>query len=78
MVEGVAAGVHLLLRLRPGVSDVTIAHEAMRVRIAVAPLSAFRLTPSDTGGLVIGYGRLHESAVEEATRALAKVIRAHL
>jgi len=27
---------------------------------------------------VIGYGRLHESAVEAATRALARVIQAHL
>jgi GntR family transcriptional regulator/MocR family aminotransferase len=78
MIEGVAAGVHLLLRLPAGVSDLAIADAASRARIAVPPLSAFRLRPSDDGGLVIGYGRLHESAVEAATRALAKVIRAHL
>jgi GntR family transcriptional regulator/MocR family aminotransferase len=77
-IEGVAAGVHLLLRLPPGVSDTAIADEAQRARIAVAPLSAFRLAPAPAGGLVIGYGRLHESAVEAATRALTKVIRAHL
>jgi len=76
--EGVAAGVHLVLRLPPGVSDVTIAREARRARIQVPPLSSFRITPSDTGGLVIGYGRLHESAVAPAVLALAKVIRAHL
>jgi GntR family transcriptional regulator / MocR family aminotransferase len=78
MIEGVAAGVHLMLRLPAGVSDLAIADAASRARIAVPPLSAFRLRPSDDGGLVIGYGRLHESAVEAATRALAKVIRAHL
>ena len=77
-VEGVAAGVHLLLRLPGGVSDVAIADAAGRARIAVPPLSAFRVRPSEDGGLVIGYGRLHESAVEAATRALARVIQAHL
>jgi GntR family transcriptional regulator/MocR family aminotransferase len=77
-VEGVAAGVHLLLRLPPGVDDVVIAEAASQARIAVPPLSKHRITPSEVGGLVIGYGRLHESAVEPATRALASVIRAHL
>jgi GntR family transcriptional regulator/MocR family aminotransferase len=77
-VAGVAAGVHLLLRLPPGVSDSAIVDNANRSRIAVAPLSGFQLTPTATGGLVIGYGRLHESSIEAATRALAGVIRAHL
>jgi GntR family transcriptional regulator/MocR family aminotransferase len=77
-VEGVAAGVHLLLRLPAGVSDAEISREAEAARICVPALSAFRLTPSDEGGLVVGYGRLHESAVEPAARALADVIRKHL
>jgi GntR family transcriptional regulator/MocR family aminotransferase len=76
-VEGVAAGVHLLLRLPAGVDDRALAEAARRSRIAVAPLSAFRLAPSESGGLVIGYGRLHESAVEQATRRLAEVVRQH-
>jgi GntR family transcriptional regulator / MocR family aminotransferase len=74
-VEGVAAGVHVLLRLPPGARDVTIAEAAGRAGIAVTPLSAFWLTPRRAGGLVVGYGRLHESAVEPAMRALAVVIR---
>ena len=77
-VEGVAAGVHLVLRLPAGVSDVEVADGARRARIRVPPLSAFRLEPSDEGGLVIGYGRLHESAVEPAAQALAAVARRHL
>jgi GntR family transcriptional regulator/MocR family aminotransferase len=77
-IEGVAAGVHLLLRLPRGVSDVAVADDASRSRIAVAPLSAFRLTPSKDGGLVVGYGRLHEAAVASAARALAAVVRPHL
>jgi GntR family transcriptional regulator / MocR family aminotransferase len=77
-VEGVAAGLHLLLLLPPGVGDRAIADEADRARVRVPPLSAFRLKPLDEGALVIGYGRLHESAVEPAARALAAVIRKHL
>jgi GntR family transcriptional regulator / MocR family aminotransferase len=74
-VEGVAAGVHVLLRLPPGARDVAIAEAAAHAGIAVTPLSAFGLTPPRAGGLVVGYGRLHESAVEPAMRALAGVIR---
>jgi GntR family transcriptional regulator/MocR family aminotransferase len=77
-VEGVAAGVHLLLRLPRGVDDRAIADALRDASIAAAPLSAFRIRPSDEGGLVIGYGRLHESAVAPATRALAGLIRARL
>ena len=77
-VEGVAAGVHLLLRLPRGVDDRATADALRDASIAVPPLSAFRIRPSDEGGLVIGYGRLHESAVAPATRALAKLIRARL
>jgi GntR family transcriptional regulator / MocR family aminotransferase len=77
-IDGVAAGVHVLLRLPSGVRDRPIAEAASRARIAVPPLSAYRIRPSDDGGLVIGYGRLHESAVEEAIRALGGVIRPHL
>jgi len=66
------------LRLPPGVDDRTIADAARNASITVPPLSAFRIRPSDDGGLVIGYGRLHESTVAAATRSLAKLVRAHL
>ena len=69
---------HLLLRLPAGVSDVAVAERASRARIRVPALSTFRLVPADAGGLVIGYGRLHESAVEPAVRELAAVIREQL
>ena len=77
-IEGVAAGVHVLLRLPPGVDDAAVAETASRARIAVPPLSAFRVRTAGDGGLVIGYGRLHEAAVGAATRALARVVRTHL
>jgi GntR family transcriptional regulator/MocR family aminotransferase len=77
-IEGVAAGVHLVLGLPRGVDDTVIANEARRAGIAVAPLSACQLSRGRPGGLIIGYGRLHESAVDPATQALAEVIRPHL
>jgi GntR family transcriptional regulator/MocR family aminotransferase len=77
-VEGVAAGVHLLLGLPRGVSDTAVAGEAGHSGVAVAPLSAFRLKPASSGGLVIGYGRLHESAIGPATRTLAAAVHRHL
>jgi GntR family transcriptional regulator / MocR family aminotransferase len=77
-VEGVAAGVHLLLGLPPGVDDSAVARAAGDAGIRVPALSAFRIQPGGTGGLVIGYGRVHESVVEPATEALARAIRQYL
>jgi GntR family transcriptional regulator/MocR family aminotransferase len=77
-VEGVAAGVHVLVRLPQGVSDAEVANAAARAGIAVPPLSAFRVRPAAEGGLVVGYGRLHESAVGAAVQALAKAVRPQL
>lgn len=77
-IEGVAAGVHLLLRLPSGVDDEAIAEAARLERIAVPPLSSFHLTPAVVGGLVIGYGCMQESAIEEATQALAQVVRTYI
>jgi GntR family transcriptional regulator / MocR family aminotransferase len=76
--EGVAAGLHLLLRLPAGVDDVAIALEARNAGIRVPALTAFRIKPSNRGGLVIGYGRLHRLAVDAAIQELAKVVRTHL
>ncbi len=77
-VEGVAAGVHILLMLPHEVDDTFVAAAAANAGIRVAALTEFRIRPSTTGGIVIGYGRLHESAVDTAVRELAGAIRPHL
>ena len=77
-VEGVAAGLHLLLRMPPRVDDCAIAQDARSAGIRVAALSGFRIKPSSSGGLVIGYGRVPESAVEPAVRELARAVLPHL
>jgi GntR family transcriptional regulator / MocR family aminotransferase len=77
-VEGIAAGVHLLLRLPRGCDDEAIVAEAANARIVVQPLSRFHVRTTQESGLVIGYGRLHESAVGGAMKELARIVRRHL
>ncbi len=73
-VEGVAAGMHVLLRLPPGVDDRLVAAEAEREGVRVVPLSTYQLAPG-RGGLVAGYGRVHETALAGAVAALARALR---
>ncbi|HEY3728884.1 MAG TPA: PLP-dependent aminotransferase family protein [Solirubrobacteraceae bacterium] len=75
-VTGVAAGVHVLLQLPPDVDDVAVAAKAWEARLLIPPLSDFYADAPLARGLVIGYGRLHESAVEPAVKALAAAVRA--
>ncbi|MGH2873938.1 MAG: PLP-dependent aminotransferase family protein [Solirubrobacteraceae bacterium] len=77
-VTGAAAGVHVVLRLPASVDDRLIASQAKLARISVPALSSFAIRPSGQRGLVIGYGRLHESAVAAAVRELARLVRPHL
>ena len=73
-VKGVAAGLHVLLELPPDLDDELIAREAARDGVCVEPLSRSALARRDSSGLVIGYGRLHETALEPAVAALASAI----
>ena len=73
-VEGVEAGLHVLLRLPAGLDDESIARDAARAGIHVEPLSRYALVRRGAPGLVIGYGRVHESALGPAVAALASVI----
>ena len=74
-IEGIAAGMHLLVRLPPDVDDTDIAEQAANAGVRISALSDFRIRHGDRRpGLVAGYGRLHAEATERAVRALAKVI----
>lgn len=68
-VEGIAAGLHLLVRLPDHIDDSALAQRAAREGIAVQPLSAHRRAPG-TPGLVIGYGPHSSVRLEEAIKAL--------
>ena len=49
-VEGVAAGLHLVLRMPSWVDDAAIARDAGSAGIKVSALSSFRMTPANSGG----------------------------
>jgi GntR family transcriptional regulator/MocR family aminotransferase len=73
-VEGIAAGLHVLVRLPDGVDDAAIARRAALHGVRVEPLSSYALRRRGAAGLVIGYGRVHESALQPAVAALAAAI----
>lgn len=75
-VEGIAAGMHLLMRLPAGLDDATIAARALARGVRVAPLSQFSHSGNSGGGVVLGYGRIAERDVAAAVAALATAIRA--
>jgi GntR family transcriptional regulator/MocR family aminotransferase len=75
-VAGANTGVHVVLSLPARVSDVEIAERALRARIRVSALSQFCIDRTDLNGLVVGYGRLHEDAIDLVVRALAAKIQA--
>ena len=42
--------------------------------VAIAGVSAYRLTPSPRGGLIFGYSNLSEAAISDGVRRLAGAI----
>ncbi|MFI6943960.1 PLP-dependent aminotransferase family protein [Streptomyces sp. NPDC050418] len=75
-VAGIAAGLHVVLRLPPG-TEKSVLHKASRAGIALDGLSAFR-HPDAPGpapdGLVVGYAASPEHAYEAAVEALCSVL----
>jgi GntR family transcriptional regulator/MocR family aminotransferase len=70
-VEGVAAGLHVLLRLPDVVDDVALTTAAARLGIGIKPLSSMSLDDEPCSGLLLGYGRLRPDAIDDAVAALA-------
>ena len=68
-VEGIAAGLHLLVRLPDHMDDAALAERAAHEGVAVQPLSAHRLVPGPPG-LVIGYGPHSSARLDEAIKTL--------
>ena len=75
-VSGVAAGLHLVVALPPGVEPARVVELAARQGVAVMDLDSCRTT-ADPGrpGLVLGYGNLPDRLVEEAVARLAAAVR---
>jgi GntR family transcriptional regulator/MocR family aminotransferase len=74
-VEGVAAGLHLLLRLPPGTDEAAAVAQLASRRIRIRGLNSYRLTPRvGEPALVVGYGRLPLASIDAAVEALREVI----
>jgi GntR family transcriptional regulator/MocR family aminotransferase len=74
-IGGVAAGLHLLLRLPPGTDEDAVVTELAARRIRSRGLAGYRLTPvHDDPALVVGYGRLPLAAIDAAVEQLAAAI----
>jgi GntR family transcriptional regulator/MocR family aminotransferase len=73
-VFGVAAGLSVVLDLSAGTDDRELERIASESGIRVEALSRYAIEDRGRRGLVIGYGRAHESAVEPAIAALARAI----
>jgi GntR family transcriptional regulator / MocR family aminotransferase len=75
-IEGIAAGLHVLLRLPAGCDDTVVAAAAAAARINIEPLSKYRVERSNRDpALVVGCGRLAEPSIPAAVHALAAAVR---
>lgn len=76
-IEGMAAGLHLPLRLPDGVDAAAVAARAHRRGLRVVELDRYRIrVGSHPPYLVLGYGNLADSSVDEAVAQLATAVRA--
>ena len=79
---GIAAGLHLLVRLPGDLDEHALTAAAARLGVCVQPLTPYRVAPAarPDGGLVLGYSSLSEREIAEGVallgRAAARVRRA--
>jgi GntR family transcriptional regulator/MocR family aminotransferase len=75
-VEGIAAGLHAVVRLPPGSDERATILAARRGGVAVEGLSEFRHTAlAAPAALVLGYANLPEPAIARAIAELARALR---
>ncbi|MCQ9618156.1 PLP-dependent aminotransferase family protein [Paenalcaligenes niemegkensis] len=72
------AGLHLVMHLPQGVSDVAITAAAQKRGIWVRPLSNYYSGTKRLPGLLFGYATVNEEDIEPAFKQLAKLIDAEL
>jgi GntR family transcriptional regulator/MocR family aminotransferase len=71
VLEGVEAGLHVVLRLPDEIDDLDLVTQLGRVGLAASPLSAYAVE-APVRGLVLCYAGLPETAADDAVRALAR------
>jgi GntR family transcriptional regulator/MocR family aminotransferase len=74
-VSGIAAGLHIVLRMPAGVDTAAVVTTAAARSLRVADLAAYHATDQYADhGLVLGYGNLADSSVDEAVRHLHEAV----
>ncbi|MBT2674168.1 aminotransferase class I/II-fold pyridoxal phosphate-dependent enzyme, partial [Streptomyces sp. ISL-14] len=74
-VSGIAAGLHLILRLPADVDTAAVVRAAGARSLRIADLTAYHATEDHADhGLVLGYGNLADGAVNEAVHHLRAAI----
>jgi GntR family transcriptional regulator / MocR family aminotransferase len=73
-IGGIAAGLHLVVRLPDSVDDEQIAADARREGIIVQPLSR-HYAGTGSPGLIINHAGHHPARLRDAIHALARVVR---
>jgi GntR family transcriptional regulator/MocR family aminotransferase len=73
-IDGVAAGLHVVLRLPDGLDDRSVVAAAARRGIAAVSLSEHRTLPAGPA-LILGYGQVAEAAIAAGVRELALAVR---
>jgi GntR family transcriptional regulator / MocR family aminotransferase len=74
-LSGVAAGLHAVLELPAGADERSVAEAARRRSLRLLPLGLYAVDRPRPPALVLGYGRLHEAAIDDAVRELAACVR---
>ncbi|GLY32590.1 PLP-dependent aminotransferase family protein [Kineosporia sp. NBRC 101731] len=72
---GLAAGLHLPLRLPPGTAARDIVRRGARLDLGLVSAERYRIRPGGDPSLVLGFGNLRDSRVDEAARRLAQAVR---
>jgi GntR family transcriptional regulator/MocR family aminotransferase len=76
--DGVAAGLHVLVRLAAGSDEEAVAARAAAEGVGVYPFGAYRVRPrpDDSPALVLGYSTLTEAQADAGIAALARAVAA--
>jgi GntR family transcriptional regulator/MocR family aminotransferase len=75
-VHGVAAGLHVVLELPPGIAEHAVAAQAAQRGLRVYPLGRFCARAQPPPSLVIGYASVGEGALRDAVAVLADAVAA--
>jgi GntR family transcriptional regulator/MocR family aminotransferase len=71
---GIAAGLHFVAYLPPGLDEATAIEAAARRGVAVHGLEPYRLSHSGRPGLIFGYATLGEATIERGVKRLADAL----